>query len=147
METVIHPSRKLLTVFLAYLGISVVSLGYGIVKMSSLLVVLATATLVISIILIHFFLTKYIIAEDGLYQIRKLTGVSFVPWDKVGQVFIERGFMEKRWGMGDLRILGKSGRQLMRWRGVPEPQRVSELIRDAFARYAILHQLPEMPVI
>jgi len=93
METVIHPSRKLLTVFLAYLGISVVSLGYGIVKMSSLLVVLATATLVISIILIHFFLTKYIIAEDGLYQIRKLTGVSFVAGNLrlLQKVFWERG--------------------------------------------------------
>jgi hypothetical protein len=147
MQKVIHPSRKLLVVLLCYLGISGLSLGYGVVRINLLFVFLAAIILVITGILLHFSLSKYIIDQDGLYQIRKLTGVSFVPWSNVGRVFIEQGMVERWWGLGDLRIVGKDGRKLMRWRGLPQPQHVFELIRDTFARYAFLHQLPERPEI
>jgi len=144
MDTAIRPSSKLLVIFLSFAGVSLGAIGYGL-RGHPVPVAAGSCLLAISLIFLYFYLSAYVIGNDGLTQRRRLSGVKFVPWEKIGRVTLEQGMLETQWDLGDLRIDDPEGRKVMRWRGVPQPLQALEAVKAAHRRHLCLRELTTKP--
>jgi hypothetical protein len=91
------------------------------------------------VVFLHFYLSTYVIGDAGLYQHRRFSWARFVPWEKIGNVALYQGNLEKKFDIGDIQILDAAGKVLMHWRMLPQPERVLNFIAAARA----LHNLKD----
>jgi hypothetical protein len=134
METKIHPSGKWLVPCLFCVGIALAFAWYA-WRSDSSYFVYAASMFICAAIFLNYYLSVYGIGDDGLYQHRRFSGTKFVPWEKIGNVYVYQGKLEAKLDMGDIRIDDPEGRRLMFWRGVPQPESVLNFIVAARALY------------
>jgi hypothetical protein len=129
MATSIFPSTKPLVLFFFCLGLGLASAWRG--------VLIGTLMIPLGLIFLHYYLSTYVIEDNGLYQRRRFSGTKFVPYEKIDNAALYQGKLEKKLDIGDIQILDVNGKILLNWRMLPQAEKILNFITAAKALHAL----------
>ena len=91
----------------------------------------------LGLIFLHYYLSTYVIEDNGLYQRRRFSETKFVPYEKIDNAALYQGKLEKKLDIGDIQILDVNGKILLNWRMLPQAEKILNFITAAKTLHAL----------